>query len=135
MTLEQVLELARLARRSPHARRVLHDALLERYGEAYEEILDEAARFAAGAKKAVVVMLVPAQLAEAEAAWRSQQQASAFLAREWEKPEPKPEEIPAHHLRNWAAIRLYSLADLARERNRSQATEQQVVTVRPRRRG
>ena len=135
MTLEQVLALARSARRSPHARRVLHDALLERYGLAYEEILDEAARFAAGAKKAVVVMLVPAQLVEAEAAWRAQRQARTTLAREWGQPEPEQEALPAHHLRNWAAIRLYNLADLARERNRSQATEQQVVTVRPRRRG
>ena len=39
MTLEQILELAEQARRSPHARLVLHDALLERYGDAYEEYL------------------------------------------------------------------------------------------------
>ena len=39
MTLEQILELAREARKSPHARRVLHDALLEYYGDRYERVL------------------------------------------------------------------------------------------------
>ena len=44
MTLEQILELARQARRSPDARRVLHDALLERYGDVYEYAFEQAQR-------------------------------------------------------------------------------------------
>ena len=45
-TLEQILDLAEQARRSPHARRVLFDALLDRYGDDFLDRI-EAAQYAA----------------------------------------------------------------------------------------
>ena len=69
MTLETILELARQARRSPHARRVLHDALLERYGDGYAQILDDAGRSAMVFDMPILVMLLPRGLVNAENAW------------------------------------------------------------------
>ena len=69
MTLETILELARQARRSPHARRVLHDALLERYGEIYLRVLDDAQRSAEIFDTPVLVMVRPQGLIDAENAW------------------------------------------------------------------
>ena len=57
MTLDEILQLAHAARRSPHARRVLHDALLERYGRAYEEILERAQQYADRHQRRYAVLL------------------------------------------------------------------------------
>ena len=61
MTLDvvDILQLARAARRSPHARRVLHDALLELYGPAYEEVLATAQRRADEELDPYVIVLRP----------------------------------------------------------------------------
>ena len=56
-TLTEVIGLAEAARRSPHARRVLHDALLERYGEVYEDKLTLAQVSADFNRKPYVVLL------------------------------------------------------------------------------
>lgn len=130
MTLGQVLALAKSARRSPEARRVLHDALLERYGLAYEDVLARAARIADRNGRPTIVLLAPGRLIAAEASWRAQQEASAWHAREWMR-EFTPEPFPAHLLETWAATPIYDYRDLMRLTNRSQATEQQIVTVHP----
>ena len=68
MTLEQILDLARQARRSPDARRVLHDALLERYGDVYETaVLGDALDCARTTDQYIVIALDPRALAEVEA--------------------------------------------------------------------
>ena len=61
MTLDvvDILRLARAARSSPYARRVLHDALLELYGPAYEEILATAQRRADAANDPYAIILRP----------------------------------------------------------------------------
>ena len=59
MTLAQILELAREARKSPHARRVLHDALLEHYGERYERILARAQTYADSFDSPQVILFRP----------------------------------------------------------------------------
>ena len=58
-TLDQVLALADEARRSPHARRVLLDALIERYGVDITSVLAEADRLATGDHRAYAVVLRP----------------------------------------------------------------------------
>ena len=45
-TLEQILDLVRQARRSPHARRVLFDALIDRYGKDFLDRIAYAQRYA-----------------------------------------------------------------------------------------
>ena len=68
MTLEQILDLARQARRSPDARRVLHDALLERYGDVYETaVLGDALDCARTTDQYIVIALDPRALAIVEA--------------------------------------------------------------------
>ena len=66
MTLKTILALAQEARTSAHARRVLHDALLERYGSAYEARVDAARAIARERKQPVILMLEPAKLADYE---------------------------------------------------------------------
>ena len=56
MTLDALLELVRAARRSPHARRVLHDALLES-GPAYARALENAISFARSTNEPVAVVV------------------------------------------------------------------------------
>ena len=79
MTLETILELARQARRSPHARRVLHDALLERYGDNYLRILSDAQRSAELFDTPVLVLLRAKGLSDAEHAWRFYMRAPSTL--------------------------------------------------------
>ena len=62
-TVDTILELAREARRSPHARRVLHDALIERYGDDYLFTIERAQKNADD-----VVILRPDRLRAADAA-------------------------------------------------------------------
>lgn len=66
-SLDDILALAAAARRSPHARRVLHDALLERYGDLYKVVLDRAQGYADQSGRPDVVVLRPNRLAVAEA--------------------------------------------------------------------
>ena len=56
MTRDALIELVRAARRSPHARRVLHDALLES-GPAYARALENAISFARSTGKPVAVVV------------------------------------------------------------------------------
>lgn len=70
MMLDQILDLAMLARRSPYARRILHDALIERYGGDYTTFVERAHRYANEDLLAWGVFLNPSQLQKAEDAWR-----------------------------------------------------------------
>ena len=64
-SVETILALAEEARRSPHARRVLFDAMTERYGRAFERVVDSArANFPPGTT--IAVLLYPQALAAAE---------------------------------------------------------------------
>ena len=69
-TLAQVLALVEAARRSPHARRVLHDALLERYGAGYESVIDYARELAAQSALDQAIILRPDKIAAADERWR-----------------------------------------------------------------
>ena len=70
VTLESILALAEEARRSPHARRVLFDAMTERYGRAFERVVDSArANFPPGTAIAVLLDPEALALAEREVTW------------------------------------------------------------------
>ena len=60
-SLEAILDLAWQASRSPYARRVLHDALLERYGAAYEDFVARVQQIS-DSQGPVVVTLLPWRL-------------------------------------------------------------------------
>ena len=64
MELEDLMALAEHARRSPHARRVLFDALLERYGAHFETLLEVAQADADRTGQPIVVLLNSARLVE-----------------------------------------------------------------------
>ena len=132
MTLDEILDLALLARRSPHARRVLHDALLERYPDAYGFALKRAHETADAYGKPQIVMFAPNLLVDAEDAWRMQYLAYAFRAEErGEEPDPR-RGLPPHAAWNWGVFSVYTPADLQFSRNRSQATAQLLYTALPR---
>ena len=61
-----VLRLARQVQREPEQRAVLHDALLERYGDDYEWIVADAISYAYLDKRPWVVLLQPTHLTDAE---------------------------------------------------------------------
>lgn len=69
-TLEQILELAKQARRSPHARRVLFDALIDRYGDDFLITVNNAQERADRDDRSLVIIFRPHRLHEADAAWR-----------------------------------------------------------------
>ena len=66
-TLDTILELAQAARRSPHARRVLHDALIDRYGDDYLITIERAQQSADENDVGYMVLLRPDRLSEADA--------------------------------------------------------------------
>ena len=70
-TLAQILDLAEASRRSPYARRVLFDALLDRYGDDFLAVIDHAQRRADEANVAQAVILSRARLPRADAAWQT----------------------------------------------------------------
>ena len=70
-TLDQVLALADEARRSPHARRVLHDALLERYHRYYLTLVRQAQSDARSLEEPVAFVFYPETLTLLEKKWRS----------------------------------------------------------------
>ena len=67
-TVDTILELAREARRSPHARRVLHDALIDRYGDDYLFTVERAQKSADENEVGFMVILRPDRLRAADAA-------------------------------------------------------------------
>lgn len=67
-SLEVVLDLAIDARRSPHAKQVLFDALNERYGDAFLGYLLHVRRVADRNRRAMMVFLRPDVLAQIDAA-------------------------------------------------------------------
>ena len=79
MTLEAILVLVQQARRSPHARRVLHDALLERYGRCYEEVLAFAQNAAKNTREPILIILKVDALVSADARAPKERCPSAFL--------------------------------------------------------
>ena len=66
VSVETILALAEEARRSPHARRVLFDAMLERYGEAFERTIDRARAAGERREETTVMILAPKELEAAE---------------------------------------------------------------------
>ena len=78
MTLESILVLAQQARRSPHARRVLHDALLERYAAAYEAVLEMATAYARQTGVSQAILFYPKKLVGLEAKLRGQRRPTRF---------------------------------------------------------
>ena len=118
-SLDQVLELAREARRSPNARRVLHDALLERYGASYQFAIDEAGKQAASRKRPFIVMLVPEALVSAES--------TPYKRKEWRSADGVGLLTYWYH-----AFRIHDLTGPGPRRSASHVAMQQVVTVRPR---
>ena len=67
-SLDTVLDLAVDARRSPHAKRVLFDALNERYGDNFLGYLLHVQRVADWNRRAMMVFLRPDVLAQIDAA-------------------------------------------------------------------
>ena len=63
---ETILELAEEARRSPHARRVLFDALSERYAPFFGNVVDFARSLAREDGQPRAVLLDPPEFAKAE---------------------------------------------------------------------
>ena len=108
MTLEQILELAREARKSPHARRVLHDALLEYYGDRYERVLVGAQAHADG--------------------WGAPQ-AILFRPRFAENPHYGASPRLAGHYRRALVFGTIHLSDLRASRRYFYEGSQEVVTV------
>ena len=92
-TLDQVLALADEARRSPHARRVLHDALLERYGDDFGRVVERAGSMALAYNLPMVVTLRPSELRYVEGLWSGAK-------------------LPTHVLENRGAFEVYELARL-----------------------
>ena len=120
ISLDDILELARAARRSPHGRQVLFDALIERYGTAVLDYVAAVQEVADRTGRPQMIFLAPARLVRAE--------------RIWSHMPPRPATIAMLDLAGFTALRSYDALDLARARWRTQATEQQLVTVKPRRR-
>lgn len=117
MTLDELLDLIAMARRSPHARRVLHDALLERYTRDYEHFLWRARVCADRAQRPCVVMVSAEVLEEVELRWAELYPTSPFGP-------------PLNWLENFNVFRVYDLKDLAQNQNRV-LTETLVTTVYP----
>ena len=69
-TLEQILDLAAQARRSPHARRVLFDALIDRYGEDFLFTVDRAQTHADQRDRSQAIVIRPRRLPAADEAWQ-----------------------------------------------------------------
>ena len=65
-TVIQILELAESTKADEAFRPVLHDALLERYGSQYEDVLARAADEAARYRRPIIVVLSPNRLGEME---------------------------------------------------------------------
>lgn len=114
MTTEQILELARAARRSPHARRVLHDAFIETFGDAYLQILVDAQFYADRWRTPQIVFFAPDRLREMMERWG------------------RKGRVPRYIFSNWNVFRIQPARTLHLARNRAAQVEQQVVTVRPR---
>lgn len=65
-TLEQILDLAAQARRSPHARRVLFDALIDRYGNEFLNVVERAQTYADQDGRSFAIYLSPERLRQVE---------------------------------------------------------------------
>ena len=68
-TLAQILDLAEQARRSPHARRVLFDALIDRYGDLFLGYVERTQELADRLNVRRVLILRPDRLVLADRAW------------------------------------------------------------------
>ena len=121
MTLDQLLELARAARRSPHARRVLHDAFIETFGDAYLQVLKDAQHYADRWRTPQIVFFSPTRLREMAARWDV---ADAL-------PRGATGTLPRYLLANWSVFPIRPSRILNLARNRASQFEQQILTVRP----